>query len=98
MTDPKPKAIVLLSGGIDSTTTLALAQRQGFEVYGLTFCYGQRHEIELQAARRIARACNVARHEVVHFDLRQFGGSALTDEIAVPKDRTPAERARGIPV
>jgi len=98
VTDPKPRAIVLLSGGIDSTTTLALAQRQGFEVYALTFRYGQRHEIELEAARRIAHACKVARHEIVAFDLRQFGRSALTDDIAVPKDRTPAERARGIPV
>lgn len=95
---PKPKAIVLLSGGIDSTTALALAQRQGFDVYGLTFRYGQRHEIEIEAARRIAHAFNVARHEIVEFDLRQFGGSALTDEIAVPKDRTPSELARGIPV
>lgn len=96
--NPKPKAIVLLSGGIDSTTALALAQRQGFDVYGLTFRYGQRHEIEIEAARRIAHAFNVARHEIVEFDLRQFGGSALTDEIAVPKDRTPSELARGIPV
>ncbi len=98
MTNPKPKAIVLLSGGIDSTTALALAQRQGFEVHALTFHYGQRHEIEVEAARRIARAFNVARHEIVSFDLRQFGASALTDEIAVPRDRTPAELARGIPV
>src|SRR5881394_265394 len=98
MTNPKPKAIALLSGGIDSTTALALAQRQGFDVYALTFRYGQRHEIEIAAARRVARALHVSRHEIVEFDLRRFGGSALTDEIAVPKDRTPAELAAGIPV
>src|SRR5205807_8612275 len=83
---PKPKAIALLSGGIDSTTALALAQRQGFDVYALTFRYGQRHEIEIAAARRVARALHVTRHEIVEFDLRRFGGSALTDAIAVPKD------------
>src|SRR5438445_11972240 len=100
MTPPatKPKAIALLSGGIDSTTALALAQRQGFEVYALTFRYGQRHEIEIAAARRVARALHVTRHEIVEFDLRRFGGSAHTDAIAVPKDRTPAELACGIPV
>ena len=98
MTNPKPKAIALLSGGIDSTTALAIAQRQGFDVYALTFRYGQRHEIEIAAARRVASALHVSRHEVIDFDLRRFGGSALTDEIAVPKDRTPAELASGIPV
>jgi 7-cyano-7-deazaguanine synthase len=98
MTNPRPKAIALLSGGVDSTTALALAQRQGFDVYALTFRYGQRHEIELAAARRVARALHVTRHEIVEFDLRRFGGSALTDEIAVPKDRSPSEIASGIPV
>src|SRR2546421_6180025 len=97
MTNPKPKAIALLSGGIDSTTALALAQGQGFEVYALTFRYGQRHEIEIAAARRVARALHVTQHEIVEFDLRRFGGSALTDEIAVPKDRPPPEPAAGIP-
>ncbi len=91
-------AIVLLSGGIDSTTTLALAARQGFQLNALTFRYGQRHEGEIEAARRVAKAFRVARHEIVAFDLRQFGGSALTDDIAVPKDRAPEEIARGIPV
>src|SRR2546430_2823081 len=97
MTNPKPKAIALLSGGIDSTTALALAQRQGFDVYALTFRYGQRHEIEIAAARRVARALHVARHEIVEFDLRRFGGAALTAENAGPKDRTPAELAAGVP-
>jgi len=91
-------AIVLLSGGIDSTTTLALAARQGFELNALTFRYGQRHEGEIDAARRVAKAFRVARHEIVAFDLRRFGGSALTDNIAVPKDRAPDEIAQGIPV
>jgi len=87
-----------LSGGIDSTTTLALAQRDGFAVYALTFRYGQRHEQEIEAARRIARAFQVAGHEIVEFDLRRFGGSALTADIAVPKDRTPSEMGADIPV
>ncbi|PYP32298.1 MAG: 7-cyano-7-deazaguanine synthase QueC, partial [Gemmatimonadetes bacterium] len=89
---------VLLSGGVDSTTTLALAARQGFELYALTFRYGQRHEAEIDAARRVARAFRVAQHEIVAFDLRRFGGSALTDDIAVPKDRAPRDMAHGIPV
>jgi len=98
VTNPTPKAVVLLSGGIDSTTTLALAQRDGFEVYALTFRYGQRHQVEIEAARRIARAFRAARHEIIDLDLRPFGGSALTDDIAVPKDRGADEIARGIPV
>ena len=98
MTNPKPKGIVLLSGGIDSTTTLALAQRQGFEVYALTFRYGQRHQLEVEAARRIAGALRAARLEIIDLDLRRFGGSALTDDVAVPKDRTRDEIGAGIPV
>jgi len=98
MTNPAPRAVVLLSGGVDSTTTLALAARQGFELYALTFRYGQRHEAEIDAARRVARAFRVAQHEIVAFDLRRFGGSALTDDIAVPKDRAPRDMAHGIPV
>ncbi len=93
-----PKAIVLLSGGVDSTTALAVAQREGFEVWALTFQYGQRHAVEVEAARRIARAFQVARHEIVEFDLRRFGGSALTDDVAVPKNRPLNEMAQGIPV
>jgi 7-cyano-7-deazaguanine synthase len=94
----KPKAVVLLSGGLDSTTTLAIAKAQGFDVYALTFRYGQRHEIEVEAARRIAARMGAVEHAVVEFDLRRFGGSALTADIAVPKGRTPEEMAQGIPV
>ena len=97
MTHSKPKAVVLLSGGMDSTTTLVIAQRQGFEVYALTFRYGQRHACEIAAAQRIAEALQVAGHEIIELDLQRFGGSALTDHRAIPKDRTPEEMARGIP-
>ncbi len=92
------KAVLLLSGGLDSTTTLAIAQRAGFAVYALTFRYGQRHEHEIEAARRIAAAANVAEHAIVAFDLHRFGGSALTDDIAVPKGRSHDEMRVGIPV
>jgi len=98
MHNSKPGAVVLLSGGVDSTTTLALAQRDGFAVYALTFRYGQRHEREIEAARRIAGAFRVAGHEIIDFDLRRFGGSALTGDIAVPKDRTASEMGADIPV
>jgi len=80
------RAVVLLSGGVDSTTTLAIAQAQGFECHALSFSYGQRHGVELAAARRIAQAFGVD-HRVLQIDLRAFGGSALTDDIAVPKNR-----------
>src|SRR6266568_4544180 len=98
VTETARPAVVLLSGGVDSTTTLAVAARQGFELNALTFRYGQRHEIEVEAARRVARTLRVTRHEILTLDLRRFGGSALTGEIAVPKDRAPDEIARGIPV
>src|SRR3989442_15961684 len=97
MHNSKRKAVVLLSGGIDSTTTLALAQREGFEAYALTFRNGQRHALEIEAARRVARAFDVARHDIVDFDLRRFGGSALTAAIHVPNDLTPREQAQDIP-
>ncbi len=97
-THDRRKAVVLLSGGLDSTTTLAVAQREGFEIYALTFNYGQRHEVEIEAARRIAASFGVAGHVVAQIDLRVFGGSALTSDIAVPKDRAVAEMSAGIPV
>jgi 7-cyano-7-deazaguanine synthase len=92
------RAVVLLSGGLDSSTTLAIAQDQGFECYALSFSYGQRHSIELDAAREIAKRANVAKHVVVDLDLRSLGGSALTDAIDVPKDRTDEEMGEGIPI
>ncbi|MCW3053023.1 MAG: preQ(0) biosynthesis protein QueC [Chthonomonadales bacterium] len=94
----KPRAVVLLSGGIDSTTVLGIAQEQGFETYAITFRYGQRHAMEIESAHRIAERMQVAQHVVVEFDLRVFGGSALTADIAVPQDRSVAEMGQGIPV
>lgn len=90
-------AIVLLSGGLDSATVLAIARAEGFKPLALSFAYGQRHMIELEAARRIAIALGAAEHAVARIDLRMFGGSALTDDIAVPKDRDPAA-ALDIPI
>jgi 7-cyano-7-deazaguanine synthase len=91
-------AVVLLSGGLDSTTTLAVARRDGLAPHAMTFRYGQRHEIEVDSARRIARAAHVDEHVVVDIDLRSFGGSALTSDIAVPKDRHVDSFKKGIPV
>lgn len=82
-------AIVLLSGGLDSATVLAIARADGFEPLALSVRYGQRHAIELDAARRVAQAAGLREHRIIDIDLRVFGGSALTDEIAVPKDRDP---------
>ena len=88
------KAGVLLSGGIESTTTRAIARAEGYEGYALSFRLGQRHVIELERARAIAEAFGGARQLIVTVDLREIGGSALTDEsLAVPKDRAPEERA-----
>lgn len=95
---PETRALVLLSGGIDSSTTLAIAKDEGFHVYAMTFSYGQRHEIEVEAARRIAEAFDVTAHRVVTIDLRFFGGSALTDDIEVPTDRDTEAMKSGIPV
>lgn len=92
------KCVVLLSGGIDSATTLAWALDRGFEPYALTFRYGQRHQAEVMAARRVANFFNVRQHKQVDIDLRLFGGSALTDAIDVPKERSIAEMGEGIPV
>jgi 7-cyano-7-deazaguanine synthase len=91
-------AVVLLSGGLDSATTLAIARQQGFTLYALSFRYGQRHAVEIDAAERVANALGAARHVIVDIDLRVFGGSALTDNVAVPKGRTTAEMAAEIPV
>ncbi len=98
MTDVAPKAVVLLSGGIDSTTTLAIARDQGLACYALSFDYGQRHRVELEAAANVAKAFGVIDHRVVKIDLRAFGGSALTDDIDVPKDRPPEVMNEGIPI
>jgi 7-cyano-7-deazaguanine synthase len=95
--EPK-RAVVLLSGGLDSATALAMAQREGYEVGALSFDYGQRHVFELEAARRVARAAQVRQHIVFPLNLRSFGGSALTADLAVPKDRAEAEMSHGIPV
>ena len=92
------RAVVLLSGGIDSTTTLAIAVAEGYEAYALSFDYGQRHQIETQAARRVANSLGAKEHRVATIDLRVFGGSALTDHIDVPKKRSETEIAHGIPV
>ncbi len=92
------KAVLLLSGGLDSATTLALAREQGFEVYALSFRYGQRHAVELKAAAKVASTLGAKEHKVADIDLRLFGGSALTADIAVPKDRTNDEMSTGIPI
>ncbi len=92
------KAVVLLSGGLDSTTVAAIAQQQGFAVYALSFDYGQNHRVELDFARRVAERQGVARHAVVKVDLRAFGGSALTSDVPVPKHRTAEDMGHGVPV
>ncbi len=92
------RAVVLVSGGLDSATTLAIARRRGFEVYALSFDYGQRHQIELEAARRVVAHLGAAGHVVAQIDLRTFGGSALTAEIDVPKGRHPGRMSAEIPV
>ena len=91
-------AVVLLSGGLDSTTVLAIALSEGFEAYTMSFRYGQRHVIELDRAAQVAAQLGVARHIVVDVDLRAFGGSALTADLDVPKDRSPLAIAHGIPI
>src|SRR6478672_3062810 len=92
-------AIVLLSGGLDSTTCLAIAKHADFRpLYSMAFDYGQRHRHELAAAQRIAAAFGVTEHRVIRIDLRQFGKSALTDAIEVPKDRNEAEMSGEIPI
>src|SRR2546430_909885 len=92
------KAVVLVSGGLDSTTCLAIAQQQRFDLYALTLSYGQRHKVELQAARKVAKAYHVRKHLELEVPLTAIGGSALTDQkIRVPKGRNLGEMAKGIP-
>jgi len=93
-----PRAVVLLSGGLDSATALAVARDEGFECYALSFDYGQRHDRELESARRVAGALGAKQHLVLRLDLRAIGGSALTADIAVPKSRSESEMSAGIPV
>lgn len=94
----KKKAVVLLSGGLDSSTVLAIAQDLDFDVYAISFRYGQRHTFELERAKKIAEKAGVIQHNIVEIDLRSFGGSALTDEIDVPKSRSLDEMTESIPV
>lgn len=91
-------AVVLLSGGLDSATTLAIARSQDFAVHALSFDYGQRHRIELECARRLAKTMSATQHVILPIDLRRFGGSALTGDLPVPKDRPHEELNQGIPV
>jgi 7-cyano-7-deazaguanine synthase len=93
-----PKAVVLLSGGLDSTTTLAIAKQAGFACYALTMQYGQRHAVEIEAARDIASRLGVVQQVVMPIELRQFGGSALTSDLPVPKDRPFEAMSQGIPI
>ncbi len=93
----EPKAVVLLSGGMDSTTVAAIARNRGFDVHALTFRYGQRHKAEVDAARRVAEQLGIRRHEVLDIDLRAFGGSALTGDLKVPKDTPIDEIGQRIP-
>lgn len=97
MTDNAKRAVCLLSGGLDSATCLAIAQNQGFECFCLSFDYGQRHSIELEAARKIAEQLGAREHRTMRIDLRVFGGSALTSGTDVPKDRDEQEMSGGIP-
>jgi len=92
------RAVVLLSGGIDSATAAAMGRQQGFEIHALSFRYGQRHECELEAAKKVAAFLGAASHRVMEFDMRVIGGSALTDLIDVPKGRSSDEIAHGIPI
>ena len=96
--DHRPPAVVLLSGGLDSATVLAIARHDGFTPHALSFRYGQRHTAELEAAKRVAAAGGVAKHTVLDIDLRQFGGSALTSDLAVPKGRSVEEMSGDIPI
>ncbi|UCD87145.1 MAG: 7-cyano-7-deazaguanine synthase QueC [Desulfobacterales bacterium] len=95
--DTNRKAVILLSGGVDSTTAMAFAKQEGYEIYGLSFRYGQLHTLELEAAQRVAKALGAKEHLMINIDLAKVGGSALTDQIDVPKARTEKEMAKDIP-
>lgn len=97
MPSTSSKAVVLASGGLDSTVAAAVAKRDGFRLFLLTIAYGQRHRIEIERARQVARALEADEHRVIEIDLRAIGGSALTSDQPVPKDRSESERRRGIP-
>lgn len=92
------KAVILLSGGLDSTTVLGIAKSEGFTLYALSFCYGQRHDIELKQAEKIALRFDVAEHAIINIDLRRIGGSALTSDVSVPKNRSLGEMEETIPI
>jgi 7-cyano-7-deazaguanine synthase len=94
----RANAVILLSGGVDSATAAAIAKQQGFDLHALSFRYGQRHERELASAQQVAAFLQARTHQILSFDLRAIGGSALTDDIAVPKGRSEAEMGKGIPV
>jgi 7-cyano-7-deazaguanine synthase len=96
--DEKKKAVVLLSGGLDSATALAVARSEGYATFAVSFRYGQRHSIEIESAARVARALGVERHLILDIDLGAIGGSALTDDIEVPKERSDEEVSSGIPI
>jgi 7-cyano-7-deazaguanine synthase len=98
MKETSKRAVVLLSGGLDSSTVLAIARRDGYETYALSFDYGQHHRVELQAAENVARLLEAKQHVVAKIDLRMFGGSALTSEVPVPKGRSLAEMGVDIPI
>jgi 7-cyano-7-deazaguanine synthase len=98
MSANRKRAVVLLSGGLDSATVLAIARSEGYQCYALSFSYGQRHAWELEAAKRVAASLGAIEHRIANIDLRAFGGSALTDEIDVPKGREPGEMSHGIPI
>ena len=99
MTDGNKKAIVLLSGGLDSATTLAMARNMGFQCYAMTFRYGQRHEVEIACSQKVAASMDVIEQRIINIDLAQFGGSALTDDsISIPRDREEIGEHAGIPV
>ncbi len=93
----QPKAVILLSGGLDSATALSIAKSEGYQLYALTFRYGQRHALEIEAAKKIALQASAVQHIIADIDLRVFGGSALTDDIDVPKGRQLEEMGQGIP-